>query len=110
MLKRDMKRKILIILKNRWNRSQAPHYIELDCDAEGNIHREHPLRREPREPLYDEVWENDEGRSEFASCHRFQRLYTHKLQKRPTPKATTKPAAKSPGRSRRAATGSRKRA
>ncbi len=77
-----MKRKVLIILKNRWNRSQTPRFIELDCDAEGNIHKEHPLRSEPREPRYDEVWENDEGRTEFASCHRFQRLYTHKLQKR----------------------------
>ncbi len=81
MLSLAMKRKILIILKNRWNRSQTPRHIELDCDAEGNIFKEHPLRSEPSEARYDEVWENDEGRTEFASCHRFQRLYTHKLQK-----------------------------
>ncbi len=86
MLHSDMKRKILIILKNRWNRSQTPRFIELDCDAEGNIHKELPLRSEPHEPRYDEVWENDEGRREFAACHRFQRIYTHKLQKRGTAK------------------------
>ena len=76
-----MKRKILIILSNRWNRSQKARFLELDCDPEGNILKERPLRAQPREAKYHEVWENDEGRTEFASCHRFKRKYGHKLQK-----------------------------
>jgi hypothetical protein len=75
------KRKVLVILCNRWDRNQKSKFLELDCDPEGNILRERTLRSTPRERLYDEVWENDEGRSDFAACHRFKRLYGHKLQK-----------------------------
>jgi hypothetical protein len=77
-----MKRKVLVILSNRWALLQKPHFIELDCDAEGNIHKEKRLRSEPRVARYDEVWENDEAKSDFASCHSFKRKYRHKLQKR----------------------------
>jgi hypothetical protein len=80
--KQEPRRTVLIILSNRWNRNQKPRFLELDCDAQGNIHQQRPLRSQPREPRYDEVWENDEGKTEFASCHRFQRQYSHKLQKR----------------------------
>jgi hypothetical protein len=83
----SMKRKILIILSNRLNRAQKSKFLELDCDPEGNILKEQPLRAQPREPKYHEVWENDEGRSEFASCHRFKRRYGHKLQR---PKSVAK--------------------
>jgi hypothetical protein len=76
-----MKRKILIILSNRWSRSQKSRFLELECDPEGNILKERALRSQPREAKYHEVWENDEGRTEFASCHRFKRKYGHKLQK-----------------------------
>ncbi|HLH53199.1 MAG TPA: hypothetical protein VKY92_06240 [Verrucomicrobiae bacterium] len=76
-----MKRKILIILSNRLNRNQKSRFLELDCDPEGNILSEKTLRAQPRVPKYHEVWENDEGRTEFASCHRFKRKYGHKLQK-----------------------------
>jgi hypothetical protein len=76
-----MKRKILVILSNRWDRLQTARFIELDCDEEGNILKERSLRRQPREPRYDEVWENDEARTDFASCRRFYRRYSHKLQK-----------------------------
>jgi hypothetical protein len=86
-----MKRKILVILFNRWNRNQKPVYLELDCDAEGNIHKQRPLRAAPKEARYHEVWENDEGRTEFASCFRFKRKYGHKLEK---PKAVAKPKSK----------------
>jgi hypothetical protein len=75
------RRKILVILSNRWNRSQKPKFLELDCDPEGNILKEVTLRSEPRERRFDEVWENDQGRTEFAACHKFSRKYTHKLQK-----------------------------
>ncbi len=77
-----MKRKVLVILSNRWNRNQKPSFLELDCDEEGNILKQRSLRTAPREARYHEVWENDEGRTDFAACHRFKRLYSHKLQKR----------------------------
>ena len=76
-----MKRKVLIILSNRLNRLQKARFIELDCDEEGNIHKERPLRSQPREPRYHEVWENDDGKTDFASCHRFKRKYGHALEK-----------------------------
>jgi hypothetical protein len=76
-----MKRKVLVILSNRLDRNQKSHFLELLCDEEGNILKERPLRSQPREPAFDEVWQNDEGRTEFASCHKFKRLYGHKLQK-----------------------------
>ena len=76
-----MKRKILVILSNRYNRNQKPKYLELDCDSEGNVLKQRPLRSQPREPGYDEVWENDEGRTDFDACFRFSRKYGHKLQK-----------------------------
>jgi hypothetical protein len=76
-----MKRKVLVILSNRLDRNQKCHFLELVCDEEGNILKERPLRSQPRESVFDEVWQNDEGRTEFASCHKFKRLYGHKLQK-----------------------------
>ena len=75
------KRKILVILFNRWNRNQKRVFIELDCDPEGNILKQQPLRGEPREARFDEVWENDEGKPDMSTCHRFKRKYRHKLEK-----------------------------
>ena len=43
-----MKRKILVILSNRWNRSQKPKFVELDSDEKGNILKERQLRSQPR--------------------------------------------------------------
>lgn len=76
-----MKRKILVILSNRWNRLQAPHYLEVMSDDEGTILSQKKLRTQPRKAVYDEVWENDEGKMDFAASHRFKRKYSHKLQK-----------------------------
>ena len=76
-----MKRKVLVILSNRLNRLQKARFIELDCDEEGNVHKERRLRGQPREPRYAEVWENDDGKTDFASCHRFKRKYGHLLEK-----------------------------
>ncbi len=75
-------RKVLVIFSNRWNRLQPLRFLELECDPQGNIHKQRPLRSQPREAKYDEVWENDEGRTDFNACHRFKRKYGHKLQKR----------------------------
>jgi hypothetical protein len=76
------KRKVLVMLSNRLDRWQKVRFLEIVCDEKGTILKEKPLRGQPRRPAYDEVWENDEGRTEFASCHRFKRRYGHKLEKR----------------------------
>jgi hypothetical protein len=83
-MKSEKKRTVLVILSNRFNRLATPRFVELDCDPEGNILNERSLRSRPREARFDEVWENDEGRTEFASCHKFSRKYGHTLQKRRT--------------------------
>ena len=75
------KRKILVIMSNRWDRNQKPRLLELDCDPEGSILKQRALRSSPARRRYDEVWENDEGKTDFAACHRFSRKYGHKLQK-----------------------------
>ena len=74
-------RKILVILSNRFDRNGKKHFLELDADEKGNILKEKKLRSEPRKPLFDEVWENDEGKLDMASCNRFSRKYRHRLEK-----------------------------
>ncbi len=76
------RRKILLVLTNRWNRNQKPVFVELEADNQGAIHEHRPLRAQPKKPLYDEVWENDEGRREWAECNKFKRKYSHPLEKR----------------------------
>jgi hypothetical protein len=76
-----MKRKILVILTNRWDRSQKPRFIELDADDKGTVLKERPLRATPRQAIYSEVWENDEGKGAWANCNRFRRRYPHPLEK-----------------------------
>jgi hypothetical protein len=76
-----MKRTVLVILSNRLNRFQKPRFIEVKCDQDGNILKQRVLRSPPRDPRYDEVWENDDGKTDFASCHSFKRKYGHALQK-----------------------------
>jgi hypothetical protein len=76
------KRKILVILSNRLNPSQKARFVELDCDDKGNILKEKPLRRPPREPLYHEVWESDQGKTSLSSSYRMKRKYRHPLEKR----------------------------
>ena len=75
------KRNVLVILSNRLNRNQKPKYLELECDTTGKVLSEKTLRSVPKEPRFAEVWENDEGRADFASCHRFKRKYRHALEK-----------------------------
>ena len=76
-----MKRKILVILSNRLNRLQPARFVEIECDEEGNILKEKQLRVEPRQPRFDEVWENDDGKTSMSSCNSFKRRYRHPLQK-----------------------------
>ncbi len=76
-----MKRTVLVILSNRLNYFQKPRFIEVKCDEQGNILKQRKLPSQPREPRFDEVWENDDGKTDFASCHSFKRKYGHALQK-----------------------------
>jgi len=92
-----MKRKILLVLTNRWNRTEKPRFVELDADDKGTVLGERPLRAQPREPLYDEVWENDEGKGAWVACNRFRRRYPHPLEKK---KAQRVASARKPARQR----------
>ncbi len=75
------KRTILVILSNRLDPRQTARFWEVDCDDQGNILKERKLRARPRQPRYDEVWENDDGKTAMSSCNRFKRRYRHPLQK-----------------------------
>jgi hypothetical protein len=79
---KNKKRTILVILSNRVNRNQKARFFEVDCDDKGNILKEEPLRSEPREARFDEVWENDDGKPEISSCNSFKRKYRHKLERK----------------------------
>lgn len=76
-----MKRRVLVILSNRLNRSQKARFFELDCKNDGTILKERRLPRLPRAPRYDEVWENDDGKTAISSCASFKRKYRHPLEK-----------------------------
>lgn len=55
--------------------------MELDSDEKGNILKEQRLRGRPRKPCYDEVWENDEGKTALSSAFRLKRKYGHALER-----------------------------
>jgi len=74
-------RKVLVILSNRFNRSQPSKYFELLCQTDGGVLEEKKLRKEPTKPVYDEVWENDEGKTDMDFCRSMKRKYGHKLEK-----------------------------
>ncbi len=75
-------RKVLVIMSNRFTPMKPAKYIELECKSDGTILKETTLKREPKKPVYDEVWENDDGKTSLDSCTRIQKKYNHKLQKR----------------------------
>ena len=76
-------RDVLVILSNRLDAFAKPKYFELKADDQGTILKEKRLRSAPIKAVYDEVWENDEGRNSVALCNRFKKKYGHKLQKKP---------------------------
>jgi hypothetical protein len=75
------RRRVLVILKNRFTPTKPGHYVELECAPDGAIHKEKVLRREPKQPAYDEVWVNDEGKRSINDCTRFKRIYRHALER-----------------------------
>jgi hypothetical protein len=76
-----MKRKVLVILSNRFTPLRTPRYVEIECKPDGTVVKERPLRRAPSEAIYDEVWENDDAKTSLDSCNRIRRHYKHKLLK-----------------------------
>ena len=76
-----MKRKVLIILSNRLAPLEPARHFEIVCDDDGNVLSQRKLRSAPSKPIYDEVWQNDEGRTSFDSTFNFKRRYGHRLQK-----------------------------
>ncbi len=79
---KESKRTVLVILLNRFIRSVKPIYIEVESDDKGNILNERQLKGVPKEAIYDEVWENDDGKKEISSCNHFKRKYRHALEKK----------------------------
>jgi hypothetical protein len=75
------KRKVLVILSNRFAPSREPQFLELVCKPDGTILQERRLRRAPRRAMYDEVWRNNDGKQSLDSCTRISRLYRHPLEK-----------------------------
>lgn len=77
-----MNRTVLVILSNRLDRLVKPIYLQIECNDLGDILSERKLRSEPKQAIYDEIWENDEGRKDLDSCRNFKRKFGHKLQKK----------------------------
>lgn len=56
-------------------------YFELECQDDGTVLKEIQLKRKPAKPIYDEVWENDDGKDSMDSCTRMKRHYRHAFLK-----------------------------
>jgi len=95
-----MNRKILLILTNRFDRNQKPRFVEVEADNRGNVVKETSLRSQPKQPIYAEVWENNEGKRVWAECNSFKRRYPHPLEQPKAP--ASKPAAAKPFRAKAA--------
>ena len=72
---------VLVILSNRLDPSWKNRYYEIDSQKDGTVVKEVILKRTPTKPAYDEVWENDDGKTDLDSCTRMKRHYKHPLLK-----------------------------
>jgi len=81
-MRKNSSRKVMVILADRLNRQKKPRYFELLCKSDGTILKETPLKRPPTKPVYEEVWQNDEGKPSLEVCTRMSRIYRHPLEKR----------------------------
>jgi hypothetical protein len=75
-------REVLVILSNRLNFFQKHVFFEIKADDQGTVLKQTKLKSAAPKPIYDEVWENDEGRIDLNGCHRFAKKYGHKLLRR----------------------------
>ena len=76
-----MNKKVLVILYNRFTPGKKVSHFELSCKPDGTVLSEVKLKGKPRQPVYDEVWENDDGKTDIDSCTRMKRHYKHRLIK-----------------------------
>jgi hypothetical protein len=76
-----MKRKVLVILSNRLAPLRKARYFEIVCKSDGTVLAERRLEAAPKKAVYDEVWENSDGKTELDTCTRMSRHYKHKLLK-----------------------------
>jgi hypothetical protein len=81
MSEKNKTRTILVILSNRFNRNEKPRFVELSCKGDGTILKERALRKKPAKAIYDEIWNNDQGKESLHTCTRMTRLYRHPLQR-----------------------------
>ena len=72
---------VLVILSNRLDPRWKTRYYEIDSKKDGTVVREVQLKRAPKKATYDEVWENDDGKTDIDSCTRMKRHYKHPLIK-----------------------------
>jgi hypothetical protein len=72
---------VLVILSNRLDPSWKTRYYEIDSKKDGSVVKEVLLKRRPTQAVYDEVWENDDGKTDLDSCTRMKRHYKHALLK-----------------------------
>ncbi len=77
-----MKRRVLVILSNRFTPLRKPRYFEIVCTEDGTVLSEKALKALPKKTIYDEVWENTDGKTEIDTCTRMSRRYRHKLLKK----------------------------
>lgn len=76
-----MKNQVLVILSNRLDPKWKTRFYEIEAKPDGTVLKETLLRRRPARPVYDEVWENDDGKLDIDSCTRIKRHYKHALLK-----------------------------
>ena len=76
-----MKRKVLVLLSNRFTPLKEPRCFEILCKPDGTVLEEKRLKVMPKKAVYDEVWENNDGKLEMDSCNRMSRHYKHPLLK-----------------------------
>lgn len=76
-----MTNQVLVILSNRLDPQWKTRYYDIECKPDGTVLKEVLLKREPKKAAYDEVWENDDGKTDIDSCTRMKRHYKHPLLK-----------------------------
>ena len=74
-----MQRKVLVILSNRFTPTKPARYFELVCKDDGTVVKESRCKRRPAKAIYQEVWENNDGKDSIDSCTRMSKHYRHPL-------------------------------
>jgi hypothetical protein len=82
ILRMSMKNRVLVILSNRLDRTWKRRHFDLVSKPDGTVLKEVLLKRPPKSRVYDEVWENDDGKTDIDSCTRMKRHYKHPLLRR----------------------------